>query len=1004
MKADLSRTTFDRAKHYKRVPLQQGRAQTDADANEQQAITLHRIETEAADLVGGCGGPVHEAGFELTPDDGDLLIGAGRYYVHGVLCENEEAVAYGAQPDYPLDAAFLADLDEPPTLLPPDPGTYLAYLDVWERHLTALEAPHIREVALGGPDTATRAKAVWQVKLHPLTGADPDGADLHCLSELPSWDEATAPSTGEMGARAEPSTPSDDPCIVAPGAGYRRLENQLYRVEVHEGGVRNDSVFKWDRDNGTIVARLEDQSPDLTEWRVSSVGRDSVLTFAPGDLIEITDDTRELHGLSGTLVVVDGVEGNVITVDTSAPIPAGGSVDMADFPDNPKVRRWNGVLEGVTNQDFQDLEDGVQVRLRGGNGPDGAPRRYRVGDYWTVPARTNTGDVEWPTENDGWRPAEGIHHHYCRLGLLEFDDPGGWSELSDCRTLFPPVTELTGLYYVGGDGQECMPGEELPLPLRVGVANGTHPVEGALVRFTVTSGSAEIAEASGGAAQDTLEVLSNVDGLAECFWSPEDAPLTAEAALLDAAGDPVHLPVRFGANLSTADAVAYTPAGGCVMPDTVTTVQGALDELCVRPTGGGCEVTVGEGGDFPTLTEALEALLEQGLRDICLCLLPGDHELEDALDVAEEGLHLSIHGCGPGTRLRLGSDPLSFAEFASLRLADLTIRRDGSPGTALEIARCLRVDLARLELLGLVTEGEEPLVRIGGAHRIRLDESVVEAWVEGAPERPRAILEEVGEIFTDDFDRERFGRNASEVGLRLAETSPADRRTLAEEIGRRAQSEDLTESELRAYLTFTEALRDEPADPNRLAGALWFIRAHTVAARRSSALFITDAAADTTIEDCEIVGRIQVYGRESGDDAVAADLDLETLLVRLQQSGTQIEGAGRSLRVRASRLTCLSLGNVGLEQLLEVIENEEGDIRGTFQAIHLSENELLTPDTYVVAGVVNLTGNVFEATARVGWAVDRSGIYVGNQSGDADFRNVSVSPPQTAANTLGISS
>ena len=42
--------------------------QTDADANEQQAITVHRLETGAADLIGGCGGPIHHAGFEITPD------------------------------------------------------------------------------------------------------------------------------------------------------------------------------------------------------------------------------------------------------------------------------------------------------------------------------------------------------------------------------------------------------------------------------------------------------------------------------------------------------------------------------------------------------------------------------------------------------------------------------------------------------------------------------------------------------------------------------------------------------------------------------------------------------------------------------------------------------------------------------------------------------------------------------------------------------------------------
>ena len=53
-------------------------------------------------------------------------------------------------------------------------GNYAVYLDVWERHVTYLDDDRIREVALGGPDTATRAKVVWQVKIMQVPqSADP---------------------------------------------------------------------------------------------------------------------------------------------------------------------------------------------------------------------------------------------------------------------------------------------------------------------------------------------------------------------------------------------------------------------------------------------------------------------------------------------------------------------------------------------------------------------------------------------------------------------------------------------------------------------------------------------------------------------------------------------------------------------------------------------------------------------------------------------------------------
>ncbi|PAP76012.1 DUF6519 domain-containing protein [Rubrivirga marina] len=534
MKADLSRSTFDPARHVKRVPLQQGRVQTDADANEQLDVVFYRAETEAADLIGGCGGPIDGAGFGLSIAGADLMIGAGRYYAGGTLVENEAEVAYDAQPYYPLDAATRDALDPDDTLgldalaEPPD-GECLAYLDVWEWHRTALEEPPIREVALGGPDTATRTRVLGQVKLHALEA----GETADCVGPIASWEDVIAPSTGQLSARTDVAAASTDPCIVTPGAGYRRLENQLYRVEVHDGGTLADATFKWDRDNGTIVARLDAQSPTFDEWTLSSVGRDAVLRFAPGDWAELIDDARELHGLPGTLVQVDSVAGDVLTVDLTT---ATGPIDGAAFLENARVRRWNGVFDGDNDASFRDLEDGVQVRVRGGG------RRYRTGDYWTIPARTNTGDVEWPTEDGGWVVAEGIGHHYCRLGLVTVAD--GWDAVTDCRSLFPPVTELTGLFYVGGDGQEGAPLEPLAHRLQVGVANGLHPVEGARVRVSVVDGGGQL---DGSAA---VEVATDADGLASVAWTlGAGGPQRAEAELLDAAGDPLHLPVRFAAEI-----------------------------------------------------------------------------------------------------------------------------------------------------------------------------------------------------------------------------------------------------------------------------------------------------------------------------------------------------------------------------------------------------------------------------------------------------------------------
>ena len=172
MKGDFS-TIRDRRNAYSRLLGQQGRVQLDSDMNEQSAIQQRLMRTLIIDLLGRAGGPRDDCGFGLSdwkagdgkPRQHDFLIGAGRYYVDGILVENDSPVAYADQPHFP----------GPPLL---DNGTsYLAYLDVWERHVTYLEDEAIREVALGGPDTCTRVQTVWQVRTVAADTRVPPKAD-----------------------------------------------------------------------------------------------------------------------------------------------------------------------------------------------------------------------------------------------------------------------------------------------------------------------------------------------------------------------------------------------------------------------------------------------------------------------------------------------------------------------------------------------------------------------------------------------------------------------------------------------------------------------------------------------------------------------------------------------------------------------------------------------------------------------------------------------------------
>ncbi|HSQ24616.1 MAG TPA: DUF6519 domain-containing protein, partial [Pyrinomonadaceae bacterium] len=390
MKGDFTRVTFDPAKHYSRVLMQQGRVQLDADWNEQAAILLHYLQALAADLIGPFGGPDGNLlGFGLSDAEAktDFTIGAGHYYVDGLLCENDGNVSYFKQRDYEDDYSSAKRRTKLPK------GNYLAYLDVWEHHVISLEDNHIREVALGGPDTATRARVVWQVKLDATDG-QPTAAEIYKNwgERVNRWQPA---QRGSLRVRLKPTEPNTDPCTIPPTSAYRGQENQLYRVEIHgDGKLADEPSFKWSRDNGATVANWEGNSED------DGLILSSVRGFAKAPWVEITSAADDLHGRVGDMLKVVKVENDMLYLEKPQAWSEGTlkKVRRWDQNENETVALKDGVVpvtEGTGENAWIDLEDGIQVQFQP---PDStAPNQYRAGDYWLIPARTN-GTIEWPFE------------------------------------------------------------------------------------------------------------------------------------------------------------------------------------------------------------------------------------------------------------------------------------------------------------------------------------------------------------------------------------------------------------------------------------------------------------------------------------------------------------------------------------------------------------------------------------------------------------------------------
>ncbi len=425
IKADITRDSLVRSVHRRTVRHQQGRVPMDADSNEAQDLIIERVETEARDVIGRTGGPKTAAGFGVTVNGaGQLELSAGRYYVQGILCQLDAPTVITGQPDLP-------GLN-----LPNQPGLYLAYLDASFDHVTALDDPRIQEIALHGADTATRQRVKAQVRL--LRVNDNPAAQATCGTAFEAWNSVIAPSTGAAAARAEPEAAPENECSMTPGAGYRNLLNQLYCLVIHNPGNESVATYKWSRENGSIASLwLSQNGNDLT---VEAQGRDPHRLFRPNGWVELIDRERELREEPGTLVRLTNVRDNVLTID---PTTAIGPVNFSAFQTSPRVRRWESAgalpLNNAPDADgFSALEYGVQARFAVGT--------YRTGDYWMIPARTATGDIEWPrdatTNTALLQPRHGVHHHFAKLALLSLEG-SSWSLRQDCRELFPPLTGIS---------------------------------------------------------------------------------------------------------------------------------------------------------------------------------------------------------------------------------------------------------------------------------------------------------------------------------------------------------------------------------------------------------------------------------------------------------------------------------------------------------------------------------------------------------------------------------
>jgi hypothetical protein len=483
MHGDFARVTFNALKNRSRVLQQQGRVQLEADVNEQGAIFIHLLRTLTRDLVGPGAGPEGNCGFgiitrewlqslpaadkrrewlKLLDDPNDFLISKGHYYVDGLLCDNTALVPYSKQPSH-----IGAPLNKPTIT---NDALYLAYLDVVEHSVFGAQDDSMIEVGLG-METAIRARVSWVVRTVPLKSGN-------ALDDMvPSWNDLVdtwqSASRGRLTVRAGDGTDSStsEPCNVAPQSQFRGPENQLYRIEIHQGGVlepvrkgkrpKDDAAkqgdrptFKFSRINGSAVFGIEKMKGDVVT--LADLGRDDRFNLDEGDWVEILDDSTVLPDNPGPLRQVSAVDTFKREI-TLSPAPAGSVVIGTDDTAHPILRRWDQrpgdprggglqLRDGVATIELGEwmvLEDGVQIQFEGPPDATG-PIVFRSGDYWLAAARVATGSIiDWPLVEGQPQalPPHGVEHHFTPLAMLKVVG-GDLTVFSQCRRTFEVPSKI----------------------------------------------------------------------------------------------------------------------------------------------------------------------------------------------------------------------------------------------------------------------------------------------------------------------------------------------------------------------------------------------------------------------------------------------------------------------------------------------------------------------------------------------------------------------------------
>jgi hypothetical protein len=443
MGSDRARISYNGSQQYRAVVEQQGRVTLEADVNEAQQIFYEEMRSEALDFVGPAGTP--DNGYEiLLPGanlpNRDFEVRPGTMYVGG-LRVHLPVPAAGAPP--------ISYLHQPDWIDPPTPAASVrefVYLHLQEQEISAIEDADLKDVALGGPDTAARLRLVQHIVRRPTQAQDCAGALAEAVADWQNAGMDFDVDTLRLLPRAELKVSFQnlagppDPCEPAAQGGYLDSQNQLIRIQVTAA-----NRFVWGYDNASFLYHVERVEPDNRTLTLRPRPVDAPHQPRQNQAVEVLRSVAKLNngeyvayaaGLVQTLSAGYDPDTGVqlATLLPDAPI-------NYRFPgDTPRLflRVWEEELTFTPGTPVALGTTGIEVTLQTNVGS-----QFHVGDTWAFADRPSTPTEVYPQRyRADFQPAEGPRQWVCPLAVITWNNGQG-RVLDDCREQFDNLVELT---------------------------------------------------------------------------------------------------------------------------------------------------------------------------------------------------------------------------------------------------------------------------------------------------------------------------------------------------------------------------------------------------------------------------------------------------------------------------------------------------------------------------------------------------------------------------------